>query len=1071
VLLFGAPTALADTTPTGTSTGQVTATTDTAQAAPSSTPNPATAGPADTTTGTPSSQVVGAPDDTSPPNSTGPPSTTSATPSTTPSTPTSTPLDDLLASVKTSESDPANPTSSTDTADSAPSITPTDAPGSSSQTAQAGATASQTSPANGNLSVRVGDGGTTGPVGQGNQATSSAGSIVTGNEASAGAGPTASSTATTTQDSPTNANIQVRVGSPGDIAPITQQNDAQAGAGAAGTPGSSGSAPGGASSATATQTSPGNLNVIVRVGSPGDNGTVTQQNTVGASAVDPSVSNSGTAGGTWTPGTDQLASSTNSAGVSNTGQVQQVIEQTNNGSADDAPSLGSSATPADPLGFGDTAGYARASQTDPSNTNVSIRVGSAGSDGLVTQTNSATATGTSDDLTFVEITGGKNVNVSVVIPGSAGGAPGDQWAWNWSWTGDGTPAAGASAASVAPTTGSVWTWAWLSAAASAATAPATGSSTSTSAAPAGTPGSWTWTWTWIMADGQKWTLSQQQACDCNWFWNWTWDWSSATPVQDATAQDTTAPTGADDAPSPAPDETSDTAAVDQLNTVSASAWATADVTLNQYREQTQSTDASAPADQTIWADQRILSTQSALADAQAIQIRPWNLNAAWGVSTESVTQTNKTSANADAQISASAYQEILQEQDGAGDVVQWVAAQQWAENDQTATAAAQANQTDVGNSNIAVATARNQALIGAVEQENSAQADATAWASALLGQWISQLQTAGDAAVQMTDALQVIQNIQGAVANAAVIQMRTENLSTATVQAGSLDSSPRLRQRNEISSSAVNDAFSAIGSLVIQVEGGDAPIQVSSSIQEASIISTGTAFAGVLQNDNRNVVNWVGLTPPPPAPDGGDSGGGEQTVPVAPTSSAFTINGPNMHLASTRSQLLPGKPGTLKAGATPVQGVAGAQHFSTVHLAAGNISSSAASINAMPASGQTNVGATTFAQTSVSGPMTNASPSGSASLPLTSGRTGSAGLAARGGAPEGPQTPWIPGMPGDPGSAGTGTSGSAPAPGSGLTALAIGPTKLAAPALIGPQMPASVLGRPVIFLDPFERPG
>jgi hypothetical protein len=33
------------------------------------------------------------------------------------------------------------------------------------------------------------------------------------------------------------------------------------------------------------------------------------------------------------------------------------------------------------------------------------------------------------------------------------------------------------------------------------------------------------------------------------------------------------------------------------------------------------------------------------------------------------------------------------------------------------------------------------------------------------------------------------------------------------------------------------------------------------------------------------------------------------------------------------------------------------------------------------------------------------------------------------------------------------------------------PTKLAAPAHFGPHSPALALGRPVAFLDPFERPG
>src|SRR5581483_7225100 len=64
------------------------------------------------------------------------------------------------------------------------------------------------------------------------------------------------------------------------------------------------------------------------------------------------------------------------------------------------------------------------------------------------------------DLGIAQSTDGSNYNLSIVLPGKAFTAPGNQWQWNWTWTGDGTPAAGASADTVAPTSGSTWNWVW-----------------------------------------------------------------------------------------------------------------------------------------------------------------------------------------------------------------------------------------------------------------------------------------------------------------------------------------------------------------------------------------------------------------------------------------------------------------------------------------------------------------------------------------------------------------------------------------------------------------------------------
>src|SRR5581483_10345718 len=554
-------------------------------------------------------------------------------------------------------------------------------PSSNHQDATSDSTASQSGANNGNLSIRVGQGGDTGTVTQGNQANAQASSSATGNVPQTGSDPSATAQSTTAQSSPKNANIDVRVGSPGDIAPVGQQNNAQAGASATGVNASDGQA-GGRAAAHATQTSPDNINVIVRVGSPGDNGAVTQQNTVGASAG-PNASIT-PVGGVATAGpaqTDQLTSATNTlTDVTNHGVVSQQLIQTQDGNGPNVVTVGDAGTtPAASSGVG----YADATQRDAKNVNVSIRVGSPGTDGTVTQTNGATATGTTTGTANVSVTGAKNQNVSIVLPGTANAAPGTQWAWNWTWTGDGTPPTGATAATAAPTGGSTWNWAWTqqSTSAPAATAPTT---TST--------GWFTWTWTWKNADGQVWTLTQKQACDCNWTWTWNWDWSTGTPVSTGPI----AASAADTAPSePDPSITYDDGPVSQSNEVAATAQAAVDYTLTGEINVTKAGADPALESQDAEFGQSIANDQTALAVSQATQLNPWNVNSVWGVPVASVNQKNFTWADSFAGAQVTVNHELIQGQDGTDgtdQTYQWVGAQQTASNIQDVESGAQAAQ-------------------------------------------------------------------------------------------------------------------------------------------------------------------------------------------------------------------------------------------------------------------------------------------------------------------------------------------------------------------------------------------
>ena len=309
---------------------------------------------------------------------------------------------------------------------------------------------------------------------------------------------------------------------------------------ATGSTASSGTGGGGEAQATATQTSPGNINVVVRVASPGDNGAVTQQNTVGASAGPSSSSTPvGAIASSGGPaGTDQLVSTSNTqTDVTNNGTVDQQLIQTQDGPGPDVNTVGDAAI--DPAASS-SIGSALATQTGAQNINVSIRIGSSGSDGIVTQTNGAIASGTSPGLSTVNVTGGSNSNVSIVLPGSAGGAPGDQWVWNWTWTGDGTPHGRTARAPRRPTARRGTGLGFPSRRISDCGQLGTTSTPAVKASAAGTtstPGMFTWTWIWTTADGVVRTLTQQQACDCNWQWNWTWDWSSGTPDLDGGAAD------------------------------------------------------------------------------------------------------------------------------------------------------------------------------------------------------------------------------------------------------------------------------------------------------------------------------------------------------------------------------------------------------------------------------------------------------------------------------------------------------------------------------------------------------
>jgi hypothetical protein len=775
-------------------------------------------------------------------------------------------------------------------------IDPGTDPSSNAQSAQSQADSVQTEAGNGNVSVRIGQAGSSGAVTQTNDVSAVAKSRVDSNWGSGSPGTNqtqASASAKATQTAPSNSNIAVRVDSPGDNGDITQSNSSFAGAQAGGTTGaatagtsgnanaspnegrSGGGTAGtdggqnstssvdtnhalGEASAIATQTAPSNINVVVRVASPGDNGTVDQTNTVTAAAGSSTPAKPGMNDGTGAAGvpfgTDQTITTSGSADASNDGDLIQEIEQMQHseGRPGEATPPGAASIPDE--GF--TNGTAAASQDGASNANVSVRVGSPGSDGAVQQGNGATATGTTS---MVTVASGSNVDVAVAVAGSSG-APDGAWTWNWEWDGAWTLPA-LPGADVAPTAASIWNWMWKADLTGAATtlAPVT-TTTATLDAPDGT---WTWNWTWIFADGSTRQLTWNEACECAWAWNWTWDWSKQSPASvvppPAPSSPRTATAAEAERVARAFDPAIDDGAVSQTNAVSAEATST--VELSTLSE----TTVTKTGGQDSWADQRIQSSQAAQALSEATQEDPWNLNLVWGVPVESVLQWNEVEAVTTAKVSARISQAIVQEQNGNGPTVQSVEAEQWLNNTQVAVAVAQSAQ----------ATARNVDRVsppssphGAVRQSNSASSAAASTIEATIAQWIGQLQDGGVATLQHADATQFHVNSQDGLAVSQVAQARTTNLNDAAApHAGA----PTAGQRNEaFVTTAVLDT-SVIDGWIHQAQGGVADSELARARQEGIVAQTNMAYAPASQSDLLNHAAWGDVAPPAEQPVADDA--------------------------------------------------------------------------------------------------------------------------------------------------------------------------------------------------------
>jgi hypothetical protein len=274
------------------------------------------------------------------------------------------------------------------------------------QSATSNATSTQTNPTNSNVSVRIFSPGSGGSVSQGNtsaagsaalnaaktaqgvsQSQSGGGEQAVGQEAATG--QEANSNATSTQTKPTNSNIDVRIFSEGDNGDVKQDNTSVAESltanaakteqGVEQSQGGGGKCCGGGgsgvqavgqkaetgqeanSNATSTQDHPKNSNIPVRIGSPGDNGSVSQSNNSGAFSLAANLAK-----------TEQGVSQTQGGGCGCGGDhVQAVGQKAITGQLADS--------------------NATSTQKGATNSNTPVRIKSPGNDGDVEQSNNSIA--------------------------------------------------------------------------------------------------------------------------------------------------------------------------------------------------------------------------------------------------------------------------------------------------------------------------------------------------------------------------------------------------------------------------------------------------------------------------------------------------------------------------------------------------------------------------------------------------------------------------------------------------------------------------------------------------------
>jgi hypothetical protein len=468
-----------------------------------------------------------------------------------------------------------------------------------------------------------------------------------GTEQSTSVAQAANADAAAHQQDVGNSQTTVKVDEPGNGGPVSQENQAAAGAeatAAAETSAPSTSDQSAAAGAAATQTDTQNTAVTVRVGSPGDDGSVEQANAAGATAT----------AAVTTPETGESTVDESAAavatqdGVANTNVSVRVFSPGNDGAV---TQTNTAAAAADTSG-GDGA-TAEATQTGVQNTNVSIRVESPGTSGPVAQQSTAsTDTGAAVSATA----NGVDTNLTVVVDGTGLQQPGvnglQVWEWTWNWDRDES----ATADALLDTPPASWDWLWGSGN-NGSNGPGLGQVTSQAVGNAGlAAGTWTWNWSWARAGVPNWTWdwdweAQNPCASCVWIWNWTWNWTGQP-----------APTGS--TPPPAqPSDDPGTSGQANIAVADARAGVTAVVT--------QTTAQDGEGTGTQYAGQVVTVEQSADATATATQLDVETVATANHLGAQVNRVVSDASATAGGRVEQRANQTMLVDVDGEGAATQW----------------------------------------------------------------------------------------------------------------------------------------------------------------------------------------------------------------------------------------------------------------------------------------------------------------------------------------------------------------------------------------------------------------
>jgi hypothetical protein len=646
----------------------------------------------------------------------------------------------------------------------------------------------------------------------------------------------ATANASSTQVQPTNLNLTVRINSPGDNGPVDQRNTSTATAVAAGNPSvgaGAGTGTGPAATSTSTQVAPANLNVSVRVGSPGKDAPRTQLNSSSATSAlaDPA---------TVAPALSTLPDpdAANSASqVDNESSIVQSLAQCGDTCPDASTQSGAAGSTSPAQGTGTS--NATATQQSPTNVDVSIRVasGSGEGDGQATQVNSAPANG---GATVSTTTTPNNIVVSIVVAGvpkqvkvPAGDTP---WAWNWTWTTGQAPVD----PSAAGTSTATWDWTW--------TAPLDPAPDTTTSSAKPQSGQWTWTWTWTRPDGTTTTWTYSQACSCSWAWSWTWNWPASTASNAPAAPPTTT------VAAPPTDPT-----VSQKNESSATAVALTTFTGSQDVAVTSDGTATGLAS----SDQGIVSQQDSQAAADVVQTRPSNESIVTAGEIEGVDQLNRVAATAIATTYDESVQAVKQSRLATDDgAIHSLDAVQRIETLQSVYAGVSAAQTDARNVNrVWSAFGPSAAKLGKVTQLSQAETLTIADAESAVQQVIDQGQIGGGAD-QTAVATQMALTSQAQTASSRVAQSRVTNLNDVSIPLNGI-SNPPVVQSNSVSTVSTSYAGSEIDQSIVQSESGDGIEWHVTATQEATVKQSGAASSAASQSDRTNTAGWNGQTATP----------------------------------------------------------------------------------------------------------------------------------------------------------------------------------------------------------------